>query len=475
MGGSMKAFLNTNTARRFCALMLLCSAAYAFAWNGLIMAGNQLTVALSGARAEEVGCGNWLFPIALHLTGGLSVPFLSGLLAGFCLSGFVLLLCHRLHIHRMRDTLVIGALLLLWPGTLRIMLSARMPFFVCLAMFLSSLGCCLAESERKARRLAPLIFAIAAGLDSGCLFLPFMLLLLSQGIKSPLPRTVQRPGFLAALTAIPLWFAGWILSLHHFGLGVPSISHLSRALLSPVRVFSYAAYPHAAPAAALIVLLAGIWLISGYGRHAQFRLAALFVFLFLLSLPARLVSIAAYGGDGHPLGALICLPFVISVLDNAPKKKLLVFIRRTAALCLSIVFLGQIIFIHQISLRRRLEYDATLSVMSRVVDRLEEQEGFIPGLSPVALFGALDTSVLSVAHEGFESLDAFDSHHYGVYEEGQNTAYFWQIMGYPLNFISDFERDQLAATEAVQNAPAFPREGCAFLSGKVFCVKLSER
>lgn len=40
------------------------------------------------------------------------------------------------------------------------------------------------------------------------------------------------------------------------------------------------------------------------------------------------------------------------------------------------------IYANQMYLKKDLEYDATLSVMTRVVDRIEQVEGYIPGETP---------------------------------------------------------------------------------------------
>ena len=63
------------------------------------------------------------------------------------------------------------------------------------------------------------------------------------------------------------------------------------------------------------------------------------------------------------------------------------------------------IYANQIYLKKDLEYDTTLSVMTRVVDRIEQVEGYIPGETPVKFLGDIQRSKLAMTRPAFAHLD----------------------------------------------------------------------
>lgn len=77
------------------------------------------------------------------------------------------------------------------------------------------------------------------------------------------------------------------------------------------------------------------------------------------------------------------------------------------AVLLGLSLLGTTIFANQVYLKKALEYDSTLSVMTRVLTRAEAVSGYKPGETPTAIIGTLDCSELSVTHDGFEAPDRF--------------------------------------------------------------------
>ena len=141
-----------------------------------------------------------------------------------------------------------------------------------------------------------------------------------------------------------------------------------------------------------------------------------------------------------------------------------------------VTFLSSVVFANQVYLKKNLEYQSTLSVMTRVLEIAEQTEGFDPHTSTVAIIGSIEDSALSVPHKGFEHLAALDAaaNNFTSSTSDENTWYFWEIMGYPFNFISDYERDQLAATEEAKALPAFPSKDCCLMIGNTLVIRLSE-
>lgn len=127
---------------------------------------------------------------------------------------------------------------------------------------------------------------------------------------------------------------------------------------------------------------------------------------------------------------------------------------------------------HQLYLRRDLEFQSTLSVMTRVIDRMEQIEGYDPGYTPVAVVGNLSDSCLSMERPGFEHLTPYGSNHYAITYLETSTWYLWQVLGYPVNLVDSTTQHELARREDVRAIPSFPdRDCCRMVDGVlVVCI-----
>ena len=83
-----------------------------------------------------------------------------------------------------------------------------------------------------------------------------------------------------------------------------------------------------------------------------------------------------------------------------------------SALLLSLLIGLNIIHANQLYIKRDLELSSTLSVMTRILNRAEETEGYIPGETPVVPFGLLSSLVME--RPGFEAAAS---------QQGMNTTY----------------------------------------------------
>lgn len=124
-------------------------------------------------------------------------------------------------------------------------------------------------------------------------------------------------------------------------------------------------------------------------------------------------------------------------------------------------------------LKKDLEQDAYLSVMTRVVYRMEETEGYVPGETPVVMVGL--PQQLNDTIPGFEAyrkpngMWMTDVLNYG--DSGHWAAYFKYIL---LNPAKITDGGKMTDDARVQALPCYPAQGCtAIIDGTLF-VKLSE-
>lgn len=146
----------------------------------------------------------------------------------------------------------------------------------------------------------------------------------------------------------------------------------------------------------------------------------------------------------------------------------------TLAVLIAMTTLSNVIFANQIYLKKELEYEATASLITRIIDRMEQVDGYVPGETPIAFIGTFNSSPTVVRRSGFESVRGV-----GLY---RNTAityyvtigfYFKYVMGYPLNLLSEGNVANIADNAKVKSMPVFPQAGSIQLVENVLVVKIS--
>lgn len=143
---------------------------------------------------------------------------------------------------------------------------------------------------------------------------------------------------------------------------------------------------------------------------------------------------------------------------------------------LALTCYNHVIYANQLYIRRDLEFQSTLSVMTRVLDRAEQTEGYETGITPVAIVGTMYNSPLSMERPGFEHLklekDYMNTNFYATTGEYFYPWYFWEILGYPFNLVSEDVRWKIADEREVRLMPVFPQEGSCQMRDGVMVIKL---
>lgn len=120
--------------------------------------------------------------------------------------------------------------------------------------------------------------------------------------------------------------------------------------------------------------------------------------------------------------------------------------------------------------KKDLEYQATLSYMTRVADHMEEQEGYIPGETPVLIIGQ---NVIGISKPGFERYGVLT----GVSGNGSVTYqdtykdYFKYVLARPVSLAYN---DELKNSDEIINMPVFPEKGSVQMINEVLVVKLAD-
>lgn len=199
----------------------------------------------------------------------------------------------------------------------------------------------------------------------------------------------------------------------------------------------------------------------------------LLVFPLLVNLPAYSTLSAEQTSMSYVLLDALLIVLLQAAFESSVDERHLAY--RAGTVMLGVSLLGTTIFANQVYLKKTLEFDSTLSVMTRVTARAEAVPAFKPGETPVALVGSIEDSELSVVHEGFEKLDALDAaaNNFAATDDTGNIWYTWEVLGYPFSLVDAYTLGQLEQRDDVQAMPAFPAQDCCQMIDGTLVVKLS--
>ena len=479
---------HTGTKTAALLLLALFLAAHAFAFANLTLSGGGLTVYVGGSAGEQIRLGNWARPFYERMRGGVSAPWLMGALSAAFLAISFLLVRDLLGSHSPLRSAALAGCLALHPAALSVFVSQmNHADAVFLSLLLSSAGAWLLVRKKRGWPFAAALWGVAAALSPGLwLYGPMLLAAANPAGTSPgaekpgcdaagSPRRIWGYAALSAILALALYAAGLFVMLRRYGYPVPfrpdPAALISGALLLP-RSYLLPFSAYAPLSSALWPALAALCAYFAVRtRGFEWKPAALRLLSLLLLSGA---GAALWGARALALTQPLLAVFFLSLLPDGESLPLLS--RRCMAGALAALFLGQIVYANQMHLMKNLEFQSTVSLMTRVLDRVERTEGFVPGKTEVALLGSPGESPLSVPHEGFERLSRFPGaeKHMAAFAESDDAPFVWQIMGYPLNLVSDAERDRLEALPEVAAMPAFPAEACIRWEGNTLVVKLSD-
>ena len=160
---------------------------------------------------------------------------------------------------------------------------------------------------------------------------------------------------------------------------------------------------------------------------------------------------------------LLILLLCRRVSDRKPKPLLL------CSLLIGLVLFSNIRFSNQLYTRKDQERQAALSLMTRVTDRIEQTEGYVPGETEVAILGAPDVAPLSGYDQAYEITGAIFSS--PITTEDFYGAYFATILQNPIRLCDSRRREALAMH--AQDLPAFPSAGCVTWIDGTLVIRLS--
>ena len=494
-----------TVVRVFLLAALFFFAAHVYRFTSIGFTHDSLLINQSDDRFSQISFGRFLQPLYWKLRGDIPAPFLVGMLAclyigaAICLIVSLLELKSTLSIALTCAVLTANATLTLSGGTYISWMDVYM-----LAFLLSAACVFLCARWRFGFLAAPLLLCASLALYQSYIStaaLLFLMLVVKAALDGASPHAILR----TALKALFVLLAGLCL----YAAAVSMVLRATRMTLSTAQ--NSIADVGRFEGVSVLRLIIDTWLypfrclrapethLSRFAALAGFGVFALGAFCFAallrvrrISLPAALLAILAvllmpfaanavyFISKGFIHTAMIyafflAFVFPVYLAEQAVGHSAAKPVRGARALmAAAILFLYGCNFVtaHQLYLRRDLEFQSTLSVMTRVIDRMEQVKGYDPGYTPVAIVGNLSDSRLSMERPGFEHLSMYGSNSYAVTYTETNTWYLWQVLGYPVNLVDFDTHRKLALREDVRAIPAFPDRDCCRMIDGVLVVRI---
>ena len=481
--------------------------AHGYRFLNMSFSGDSTLISQAEEVAYQTAIGRYLQPVLWQIRGTITAPLTIGLFATAALIGAALMIVSLLGL-KTRAQIMLTCGILATNETLSVSYATYLPWVdvYMIAFFFAMLGVYVSARWRHGIWLSPVFYMISLGLYQSYLqtaVVMIILLLMQRLFDGERPGVIWLDGVkacLALLAGLLLYAAGLKLVLRAMGLkalndyngvshvGVMSLSEIPGLLrdtyLYPFAFFARSAQDSVIPpviTAALLLASLPALLIRAKGLSAPARLTLLFLFA-VLPLGANFVAFISKG-IVHPLMVYAFFFLYIGAIalwnredsDRFAHRLAGGFLRASRTLCallLGAALFMNIVTANQLYLRRDLELYSTHAAATRILERIDAVEGYIPGETPVCFVGYLPSSRIGFVRPGFEELSNLQGMKY-TYAAAYETAtpwYYRMILGYPIRFVGT---DILYKTrDTGRILPRFPDEGCCAIIDGVLYVHL---
>lgn len=139
-----------------------------------------------------------------------------------------------------------------------------------------------------------------------------------------------------------------------------------------------------------------------------------------------------------------------------------------------LLLFGHVQFANGMYMKKEQEYDAYLSLMTRIVDDMEECEEYVPGETPVVFVGLPDNLIDMIP--GFKDywnvIGMISTDVILRPQRDRYRAYFENVMGLPIVLAEDSVWDDIWSRDSVIEMPPYPSKECIAMIDGNLVVKL---
>lgn len=504
-----KAFL-TDPRWKTCVFSVLAFGllAHAYGYFGIYHSGDSLEGFYRADDLFQIGLGRFLQPVYTHLRGLVGVPWLCGLISLAWIAAALCLIADLFQVRRKSTLVLMGALLATAP-MLAFCNAGYFNFtdiFMC-AFFLSVLAVWLMRRFRWGFLAGAVCLVGSLGLyqsfmASACGLVTMLFILDAlDGQTGPrgLAATASKGAGMALLGGVlykvcmeaALRLTGVEVSTAYNTVAyVGNYDQYSSAQLI-VDTYRYVAeylfdwlpvHPKLYALGSIVLLVLTVWAVGrliarSRSRSPMYAVTAVAALVALPFLANVTYFISKYMHDlmNYPLALLPAFALVLVERARETRKNPRDWPVWAATAGVALGLACSVIFSNTAYLRKQVEFDSTVAAVNRIVMTMEQTDGYVVGQTPVAWVGDLSRSDAVVYRDGLGELRGYGvSGSYAIGHYRTVKPFFTQVMGYPLELVSQEEAEALAESDAVQAMPVFPNKGYCQVVDGIMVIRLSE-
>lgn len=453
----------------------------------------------TGSASFYTGIGRFFIPVYECIKGDVAAPWLIGLLFIFWMTLTTLLVVQLLEIRSTAGLVLTGALL----STNQALTLTGATYIYCMDEYAFALFTAVAAATLFRRRkwwivpgilLLVLSLAVYQSYFTVAACFCFLLVLRQTTETEPVFKTIlSGVRYLLLLAAsFGIYYGIWTVICQFSGVEKRRVEESLLADGGPARLLhlirdtnmdyikglfdigGVLGYLMAAVHALMIALL--IWRLFHLLRSRELSIGKKTLLLVLTAMvPTAFHSASILLAESATqlmtfAGELIYL-LLLACYEPSEKKTVQPRLRAAVLVLLCCVLWQHTVYANQVYMKKELEHTATISLATRVIERIELTEGYVPGETPVAFAGSLDQNTyLNRGREAFRELDktvGLWSDYSATYNFGR---YVTDYLHYPL--LWDTETD-FSQRDEVQAMPAFPAVDSIRMIDGTVVVKLS--
>ena len=226
----------------------------------------------------------------------------------------------------------------------------------------------------------------------------------------------------------------------------------------------------------LLIVLAGFIILLWQKKLKVFNLTT--AILLIITLPVWCNFTSVLQGEGIVLRSSYALYLlfpiglmIINSIGSVPLKKQMQYI--VGFICIFLL-IRNVQYSNTVYMYARVTYDRTVSIMTRILEDVEEYEGYESGKTQVAVIGQFSGNYNVAAYKGDRKYVNGSNTTSTTYP--QTTYNFWRSLGSPINGIEDLViLETYAEMNSVKEMPCYPYDGYCQMVGDVLVVKIADK
>ncbi len=505
-----KCRLTKNEILAFVSAMVFYIVAHGLCFSNRIYSHDYLQSIYKNDAAWQVALGRFLQPVLMVLRGSISVPWVIETITMVCVAVTAVLLYRLFQMESKTEALCLSGILscnLVWTTSNASYMPWVDSYGICLLLSVWAVYL-LRKNTWKGRILAVVSLVISLGFYQAYVFVYITLVVLQfiwnlrtkEDTKKELLSVCWHVG--ALVLAGLLYFIGWKIFQKALNIWT-SDSYNGLASLGDYEGYSVGQLLKLSFVQFINFFLHPQIFVTFTVREISLGIFWVWVLRVTNLVAACLILVGTFRSlKGRTVFQKVCkilltllLPFImngISILSKGMVHDLMIFPylfvyvyaiamggelfkgrkickRIYLAIPFAILIWANIVVANQAYYKRDLQEEATLSLMTRIVDRVEQEPAYEAGVTPVAFAGSFMASEEIYGLPEFQDITLYSFSNTSLTYVGLPESYIKYVMQVNMNLTKTDLTD-----ERIESMPCFPKEGSVAMIDGIMVIKISD-